>query len=148
VNATLRAAYGSDRLEFVNGRVDDDGYFTCGVAVVIDDSEWEPIELQMIPPYRSDMVAFFEEIAAGASQGWDGEKRWESEFSQLHLTALSDGSGKVTVRVFARWKPDYERERRGVLEVTAEAAEHFGERMRTFLRMSDGRRLGSRSGLA
>ena len=95
------------------------------------------------------MVGFFEEIARGAASGWRGENRWESEFSQLYLTALSDGDGTVTVRVYARWKPDYERHRRGVLEVRADAVERLGARMVHFLHLTEGHRFtGKRMGYA
>jgi len=140
MNAVLWSSDGTARIELENGTLHADDYFTCTVRVVIDDEEWDPIELEMIEPYRADMLGFFEEVARGAARGWDGENRWASEFSQFHLTTLSSGTGTVTMRVYARWKPGYEAERRGVMEVSSDAVEHFGERMGHFLRMEVGHR--------
>jgi hypothetical protein len=98
------------------------------------------IELQMIEPYRADMLAFFEELAQGAAAGWNGDNGWESEFSQLHLAATSDGEGEVTIRIFVRWAPNYDDERRGELSMRATDVERFGERMRKFLRLEHGDR--------
>jgi hypothetical protein len=149
MNAVLWSDDGAARIEFENGTLHADDYFTCTVRMVIDGEEWEPINLEMIEPYRADMLGFFEEIARGAARGWNGENRWVSEFSQLHLTALSSGTETVTMRVYARWKPDYETERRGVMEVSPQAVERLGERMRHFLRMETGHRFrGVRNGAA
>src|SRR5690348_2569216 len=94
----------------------------------------------MIEPYRADMLGYFEEVADGANRGWEGDNKWESEFSQLHLAATSTGAGDVTLRIYARWKPDYEDDRRGELIVPADAVARFAIRMRDFLRLESGSR--------
>lgn len=80
MNAVLWSSDATARIEFENGKLHAGDYFTCTVRVVIAGEEWDPIELEMIEPYREDMLGFFEQIAQGAARGWDGENRWESEF--------------------------------------------------------------------
>jgi hypothetical protein len=140
MNATLRASAPPGRIEFANGKQHRDGYFTCVAVIEIDGEEWPAIELGMIDHYRADMLGFVEELAQGASTGWEGDNGWESEFSQLHLAATSNGDGEVNFRIYARWKPEFEEIRRGEMKVPADAVRRFGVRMRDFLRLEQGSR--------
>jgi Family of unknown function (DUF6228) len=135
VLATLSSEDGDSRIEFQDGQLAADGYFTCRAVVVADGAEWPPIELEMIEPYRRDTLGYFEELAAGATTGWEGENTWTSEHRQLSLAATHTGDGAISVRVLARWRPDYETERRGELTMSVEAVKLLAPRMSDFLRL-------------
>src|ERR671937_6592 len=80
------------RIEFARGRQDATrGSFQCTGTFAIDGEEWS-VELEVIDPYRADMLGFFEELAAGTA-GWLGVKAWESEFAEMALAARNSGDG-------------------------------------------------------
>jgi hypothetical protein len=105
--------------------------FTCRATVVLDGEEWS-VGLDMIEPYRAEMMGFFDELAREAS-GWAGEKAWSSEFAELELGATHDGADAVTFRFRIRWPPRYEEERDGSLVVRAQALDRLAAELRSFL---------------
>ena len=84
-------------------------------------------------------LGFFEELGAEKS-GWAGAKRWESEFSEMHLSAENRGDGVVVLGIYMQWPPQYEEEREGVLHVRADELPRFAEQMGRLLRLKRGKR--------
>lgn len=76
------------------------------------------VDVEMIEPYRRDMLGFFTDMATHAN-GWSGVMSWESEFSVMAIDARNRGTGQVEMDVWMRWPPTYEDEWRGSLEVKA-----------------------------
>ena len=141
VNAALRTAPTSPvvgEIVFSRGELHR-GYFSCTASVEANGEVWT-VDLEMIEPYRADMLGFFEEIARSARRGWEGGTRWESEYSEFHLDAYAKGDGEVALDVYMRWPPTYDEERQTRMMFAVEAVERYGERMRGFLRMERGRR--------
>ena len=115
------------------------GYFTCTAAFEIDGEE-SLVTLEMIEMFRADTVGFFDEMAAEA-KGWDGAKRWESEFSQLQFDVENPGNGVAVFKVCVQWAPEYEVERRGVLHVSADDLPRAAEQLRQFFGVEEGDRI-------
>ena len=125
------------RLEFTDARFQRTD-FTCTATIESDGEEWS-IGLDMIEPYRADMMAFFEELATDPV-GWSSPKEWESEFAELSVRATRGGeNGIVTLDVLMRWPPRYDDEQRATLVVRAVGLAQLAEAMRAFLRI-EGRR--------
>lgn len=102
------------------------------------------VELEMIHPYRRDMLGFFEEIGRNAHRGWPGNECWRSEFGELRICAASEGGGSdVDLKIRMCWPPNYDEAWSGTLVVEAEAVEQFSQRMRDFLRLDHGSRFRS-----
>lgn len=117
------------------------GYFTCTGLLALDGEEWL-VEMEMIEPYRADMLGFFEEIADEAEAGWDGVKSWKSEFAELRVDATNDGRGVTVLHAFIRsTRPiGEEDEQSGVLVVANRALVRVADEMRRFLRLPHGHR--------
>ena len=112
------------------------GYFTCSATLGLDGEEWS-VGLEMIWEFRSDMLGFFEELAASA-EGWSGTKEWDSEFQEVSIRATSPGDGIAILDVVLCWPPEYEIQREGTIHVRLEELPRFAETMRSFLRMPEG----------
>ena len=142
MKAILRTAASSPTfgsLSFSGAAHPGGGDFKC-LATVEADRETYEVELEMIHAYRRDMLGYFEEIGKDAHQGWSGEERWQSESSELEISATATGDGHVHLAVQMRWPPNYDDDWRGTLVVTAEALAEFAQRMRELLRMEHGSR--------
>jgi hypothetical protein len=83
------------------------GDFKC-LATVEANSETYEVELEMINPYREDMLGFFEDMSSRHKRGWSGVMTWESEFAEMKLDVRNPDGGEVTVDVLMRWPPNYE----------------------------------------
>jgi len=91
----------------------------------------------MISPYRSEMLGFFEELAA-EHRGWAGVKEWKSEFGELRLQITNACSG--TAVIDARVTPSGDDERRVALHVRADELPRIADDMRRFLQLDRGSR--------
>jgi Family of unknown function (DUF6228) len=139
-SATIFSSPGSPhvgRIEFSEpAGAQSRGYFKCEGTLEIDGEEWS-VAMEMISPYRSDMLGFFEELGA-ESTGWVGEKVWESEFAEMSIRAANAGEGEAVLHVHIRWPPDYGYGVKGTIHVRADELPRFAERMRAFLRLPEG----------
>lgn len=114
-------------------------YFTCSALVETDGVEWPEIEFLMIEPYRADCLGYFEELARALREGRMGRSAWESEYSELRLVAnLREQVIRFDLRA---WWSRRDEEQSGELTVPADGVARFAERMRSFLRLDEGRRL-------
>jgi hypothetical protein len=95
------------------------------------------VDLDMIGPYRVDMLGFFEELGREA-EGWEGTKEWHSEFDEMTVWATNAGQGSVALDVHIRWPPEYEVEQTGTIHVAADELRRFADRMRGFMRLPEG----------
>jgi hypothetical protein len=121
-------------------------YFSCTGLLALDGEEWL-VELEMIRPYRRDMLGFFEELAVAADSGWQGTKRWDSEFGEMRIDASNDGSGLTRLHTFVWIRPiGDEDEQSGVLMVRSEELPRLAEEMRRFLQLQHGSRFTTFSG--
>jgi hypothetical protein len=134
-SAPLSAHYGF--LEFREPR-HLRGYFTCTATLNLDGDEWS-VGLDMIEPYRADMLGFFEELARDAP-GWYERKEWESEFDEISVLATPLGDEMVQLDIHIRWPPTYEDEKRGSLLVRADDLSQLANAMRSFLGLREGSR--------
>ena len=142
MEATLRTSRSSPIvgcLRFGGSAHSGGGDFKCLATVEADDQTYA-VELEMIHPYRRDMLGFFEDIGRTARQGWDGVEAWESESSELRIEAASSGDGEVRMDVRMLWPPNYDDRWHGTLVMTADAVENFAQRMREFLGLEHGSR--------
>ena len=127
---------GARWLEFsqARGRGSD---FKC-LASLVRDGEETSVELEMIGPYRRDMLGFFEEIAA-EREGWTGSKKWESEFAEMSISATNDGSGVTSLNVsLAPQGQDWFAEE--TLEVRTDDFSKVAREMKQFLAVESGDR--------
>jgi hypothetical protein len=113
--------------------------FVCNATVAADGEEWIAA-LDMIAPYRSDMLGFFEEIAA-EHRGWAGVKEWQSEFGELRLQVTNTGAG--TAVVDAHVTPEGDEEGRVTLHVRSDELPRVANELRRFLQLDRGSRLGA-----
>ena len=118
------------------------GYFACVETLELDGEE-RSVDVEMIGPYRADMLGFFEELAEQAA-GWSGEKPWESESAEMRVTARNSGDGVTILEVWIRQPPTYEEEHKGILHVRSGELPRFDDRIRAFLRMERGERFTRR----
>jgi hypothetical protein len=98
------------------------------VTVEYDGESWV-VELDMIDAYTSDMVAFFEEIAAS---DWNGSAEWQSEFAEISVVAARAADG-LTSFAFSLWWSEgdgLDNTREGTLHVHAEDLPDFAKRLR------------------
>jgi hypothetical protein len=61
-------------------------WFECEVTLSIGTKEWT-LHLEMIEPYRADMLGFFEQIAKAEGS----PLRWESEYAELRFVVSVEG---------------------------------------------------------
>jgi hypothetical protein len=134
---------GYQALEFHTPVFSADGYFSC-VATLIENGDESSTDVEMIEPYRYDMLGFFEEMAAEAS-GWPGTKEWRSEFATLMVAAVNADGGTVSFEVDARWPPDYEESRHLVLRLPAAELKELATKVRVFVDLPHGERLQAAS---
>ena len=130
--AALRSAPGSPnvgRVEFGPTARAKGGW--AGPATVEYNGEEWAVDLDMIDAYTSDMVGFFEEIAR-QREGWEGLKRWRSEFSEMTLRASNPGDGLVRITFELWWskRDPLDNDREGELEVRADDLPRFATQVR------------------
>jgi hypothetical protein len=123
------------RLEFSEPRFPR-GYFACTGMLALDGDEWL-VEMEMIGPYRSDMLGFFEEMASEAEPGWRGTRSWESEFHEMRVEATNDGRGLTTLGVLIQWMRPVgeEDDRYGELTVASAELTRLALEMKRFLHL-------------
>jgi Family of unknown function (DUF6228) len=99
-------------------------------TVALDGEEWR-VELDMIGPFVSGMVGFFDEVAR-EQHGWSGVKRWRSEFSEMTLEARNLGNGLIALTFSLWWSlgDPLDNEREGELHVRADELPAFAARLR------------------
>ena len=109
--------------------------------MALDGDEWL-VEMEMIEPYRSDMLGFFEEMASEAQTGWRGTRLWESEFSEMRVDATNDGGGLTTLGVLIHWMRPVgeEDERYGKLTIASAELTRVAHEMQRFLDLRSGSR--------
>jgi len=129
---------GYSALEFHTPVFSTDGYFSC-VATLIEDSEESSTDVEMIEPYRYDMLGFFEEMAAEAA-GWVGTKKWQSELATLSVAAVNADGHTVSFEVGARRPPDLEESLGLVLNLPTVELEELARKLRAFLDLPHGER--------
>ena len=130
------ASVGSRWLEFSD--LTDRGDIVM-VASLMRDGEENAVELErMIQPYREDMLGFFEEMAEEAD-GWEGSKRWRSEFAEMNIVATNEGSGIATLRIQI-WPPNEEWSAEETLDVSTESLTQAAASMKVLLGLKHGRR--------
>jgi hypothetical protein len=110
--------------------------FAC-LATLTDNGEESSVSLDMIDPYALDMLGFFEELSA--EDGWEGEKRWASEFNEISIIATNNREGSASLDVVMR-SPDQEEQKRLLLQIPAEQLDQTAEQMRSFMRRPHGER--------
>jgi hypothetical protein len=119
------------RIEFSEPRWvwfrDRSGYLVCTVTVALADDE-RAVEIEQIPPYVSDMVGSFEDMARHA-RGWSGVMPWESEYAEVKLDVRNPDGQSVFVDFLMRWPPKYEEEWSGSFAVSADALPRAAEAM-------------------
>jgi hypothetical protein len=129
---------GYQALEFHTPVFTSHGFFSCVATLTEDGDQWS-VDVEMIEPYRSDMLGFFEEMAVESS-GWPGTKEWRSEFATLRVTAVTGGDGNVSLAVTAWWPPDYEETRQLGLSLPAGELKELATKVRVFLDLPHGER--------
>jgi hypothetical protein len=142
MQATLRSVPSSPTfgyLRFSGAGHRGGGDFKC-LATVEANSETYEVELEMIDPYRRDMLGFFEDMGRHR-RGWSGVMSWESEFAEMKLDVRNPDGGDVTVDVLMRWPPSYEDEWSGSLVVNADELPRAAEAMRKLMGAESGSRL-------
>jgi len=107
------------------------GDFKCLATVDVDGEEYA-VDLDMIGPYRDDMLGFFEDMGR-YWRGWSGVMSWESEFAELSLDARNPSGGDVAVDVLMRWPPRYESDWSGSLVLRADELPSAAEAMRKLM---------------
>jgi uncharacterized protein DUF6228 len=130
------------RIEFSEPKLHrNDHYFSCTSLLALDGEEWL-VELEMIHAYRSDMLGFFEELAAAADSGWQGAKRWDSEYGEMRIDASNDGRGFTNLHTFVSWnRPVGEEDwQSGILVARSAELHRLAEEMRRFLQLARGSR--------
>jgi hypothetical protein len=113
-----------------------DYWFECEVTLSIGTQEWA-LHLEMIEPYRADMLGFFEQLAK--SEG--SLLRWESEYAELHFEASVEEGDSALFETRIWWPPDYERREEMQFRVPTQRLPAFAEQLRGFVRLERGRRL-------
>jgi len=111
--------------------------FAC-LATLTENGEEYSVSLDMVDPYASDLLGFFEELSVEAD-GWDGEKRWVSESNEMGIVATNHREGIASFEVVMR-SVDQEERRRLVLRVPADQLPQTAEQMRSLMRRSHGQR--------
>ena len=122
------------RIEFASTRRSRNGW--AGTATIEFDGELWPIDLDMIGPYVSEMVRFFDDIAR---PGWTGAATWRSEFAELTVEAQSKADQLVMLTFCVWWKDgdELDNERGGQLLVRAAALPEFVGRLRELTGRTD-----------
>ena len=119
------------------GRYRRDYWFECDVTLAVAGEE-RVVHLEMIEPYREDMLGFFEQLAEAKAPS---RHRWESEYAELHLDVVIADDGPATFDAEIWWPPDYERRERAQFQVATDQLPGFAERLREFVRLDQGERL-------
>ncbi len=101
----------------------------AGTATVEYDGDIWAIDLDMIDVYLSDMVGFFDEIAA---PDWTGPSRWQSEFAELTIEARGERDDVLALDIRLWWSrgDELDNEREGQLIVRRDALPQFAHRLR------------------
>lgn len=101
----------------------------AGTATIEYDGDIWAINLDMIDVYVTDMVAFFDEIAA---PDWTGPSRWQSAFAELTVEARSERDDLVALDIRLWWSrgDELDNEREGQLIVRRDALPQFARRLR------------------
>jgi len=107
------------------------GDFKCLATADVDGQE-HAVDLDMIGPYRDDMLGFFEDMGR-YWRGWSGVMSWESEFAELSLAARNPGGGDVAVDVLMRWPPIDENTWSGSLSLRAHELPRAADAMRKLM---------------
>jgi Family of unknown function (DUF6228) len=141
MQATLRSVPSSPTfgvLRFTGAAHRGGGDFKCLATIEANTDTYE-VELDMIDPYRDDMLGFFEDMARH-KRGWSGVMSWESEFAEMKLDVRNPEGGDVTFDVSMRWPPNYEDDWSGSLVVNADQLPRFAEAMRKLMGADGGSR--------
>ena len=65
------------------------------------DGEEQSVDVEMIHPYRTDMLGFCIDMATHL-RGWEGVMSWEAEYSVMRLDVRNPGNGQIHVDVMMR----------------------------------------------
>jgi hypothetical protein len=114
----------------------DDNYSMICQAELTAAGRATAFVLEMIRPYRTDTLGFFETIAA---EGWRGTDAWQSEYAHLSIAASSSGEGDVEL-VLHLQLDNYERHEYATLRVPADDLRVFTADLKRFLRIDEGHR--------
>ena len=101
----------------------------AGTATVEYDGETWAIDLDMIDVYLSEMLGFFDEIAA---PDWTGPSQWQSEFAELTIDAQDGQDALVALDVRLWWSrgDELDNERYGQLIVRRDVLPQFAHELR------------------
>ena len=129
-NVVIRSVDGVSSLEFAQPRLTRRNHFTCTATLDVE-GELASVELSMITPFREMWFDFFRDLADG-TLGWEGERLWYSEFSEITVGFVNDGNELVEMNV-TLWPERDDWNRNGTLRIKSADLQRFRDELAEFL---------------
>lgn len=132
----IRSVDGVSSLVFAGPRLTRRNHFSCTATLEIE-GELASVELSMITPYRNMWFDFFRDLA-DSTAGWEGERDWSSEFSELTVGVVNDGDGLIQMTV-TLWPERDDWNRNGTLTIRPADLQRIRDELPGFLGLAESR---------